>query len=132
MSSTVVSTAGAALNHLGINYRDFPCRSGELYFCTIPENGLTFDMQYDENGLIQLWRFVGTASGFKAGTRCEYRKADNSNATIGILVTDEGDICFYAEQIIDSKDPEGDTRMKRMIKRYTEMISKSSLCEYKL
>lgn len=127
MSNTNVSTLGAALSRLGINYRDFPCRSGEFYFCTIPEKKLTFDIQYEDNGLIRLWRFIGTAPASKAGRRCEYRTSKSPHAVVGMEVTDEGDISFYAEQKVDITDSRSTVRIDRMISSYINLQVDNSL-----
>lgn len=127
MSNTDVSTVRAVLSRLGIDYRDFPCRNGEFYFCTIPEKKLNFDIQYEENGLIRLWRFIGTASASKAGKRCEYRASKYPSAVVGMEVTDEGDVSFYAEQKIDVTDAKCAVRIDRMISRYINMISEVPL-----
>ena len=119
--------AGAALSRLGILYRDLPCRNGELYFCTIPSNGITFDLQYSKDGTIRLWRFVSTTTISKAGVRCEYRKQNYPHAVIGIEVTDEGDISLFAEQKIDGDDPRSEARFLKMLHGYTELIDHSSI-----
>lgn len=127
MSNTNVSTLGVALSRLGINYRDFPCRSGEFYFCTIPEKKLTFDIQYEDNGLIRLWRFIGTAPASKAGKRCEYRASKYPSAVVGMEVTDEGDVSFYAEQKVDITDSRSAVRIDKMISRYINLQVDNSL-----
>lgn len=127
MSNTNVSTLGAAFSRLGIKYRDFPCRSGEFYFCTIPEKKLTFDIQYEDNGLIRLWRFIGAAPASKAGRRCEYRTSKFPHAVVGMEVTDEGDISFYAEQKVDITDSRSAVRIDRMISGYINLQVDNSL-----
>lgn len=127
MSNADVSTLGATLSRLGINYRDFPCRSGEFYFCTIPEKKLTFDLQYGENGLIRLWRFIGKAPTSKVGRRCEYRASQCPSAVVGIEVTDECDISFYAEQKVDITDSRNIARIDRMISGYVNLLMDVSL-----
>lgn len=127
MSNTNVSTLGTILSRHGINYRDFPCRSGEFYFCTIPEKKLTFDLQYNENGLMRLWRFVGEAPASKAGRRCEYRASQYPYTVVGIEVTDEGDISFYAEQKVDINDSRNIARIDRMISGYVNLLMDDSL-----
>ena len=127
MSNTNVSTLGGALSRLGINYRDFPCRSGEFYFCTIPEKKLTFDIQYEDNGLIRLWRFIGTAPASKAGKRCEYRASKYPSAVVGMEVTDEGDVSFYAEQKVDITDSRSAVHIDKMISRYINLQVDNSL-----
>lgn len=127
MSNTDVSTLGAALSRLGINYRDFPCRSGQFYFCTIPEKKLTFDIRYEDNGLIRLWRFIGIAPVSKAGSRCEYRASKSPHAVVGMEVTDEGDISFYAEQKVDITDSRSAVRIDRMISNYINLNVDASL-----
>lgn len=118
-----VNFAGATLNSLGIRYRKLPCKTGEFLFCTIPSNGITFDLQYGDDDTICLWRFVGTASLSEAGMRCEYRKPSYPHTVIGLEVTNEGDVSLYAEQIIERNDPHRDARIVRMIDGYISMIS---------
>lgn len=122
-SNTNISTLGAALNRLGINYREFPHRSGEFYFCTIPENELSFDIQYEEDGMVRLWRFVGTAPLSKAGRRYEYRSPKFPHAAVGVEVTDEGDISYYAERKIDIADSRSATLIDRLIRGYIKLLA---------
>ena len=112
------------LEHLGIKYREYPCRNGELYFCTVP-NGLTFDLKYDEDGTIQLWRFVGTAPTPKAKMRCEYCKPGNPHSVIGIEITDEGDVSFYAMQTLDKNGSDINARIDKMISGYVKLAINS-------
>lgn len=115
--------AGATLNSLGIRYRKLPSRTGEFFFCTIPSNGITFDLQYGDDDTICLWRFVGTASLSKAGMRCEYRKPSYPHTVLGLEVTNEGDVSLYAEQIVERGDSHREEKLVRMIEGYVSMIS---------
>ena len=45
-------------------------------------------------------------------------------------MTDDGDISFYTQQKIDLKDSRREERMLKMIKDYSEIISRSSLRKY--
>lgn len=123
MTNTVTPIADAVLNRLGIPHRDLPCRKGEFYFCTIPTTGTTFDLQCGEDGSIRLWRFVDATSLSKAGMRCEYRKPSHPHTAIGLEVTDEGDVCFYAEHRIDGSDSQRESQIIRMVGSYASMVS---------
>lgn len=123
MTNTVTSIAAAILNRLGISYRGFSCGKGAFFYCKIPTDGYTFDLQYDEDGTIRLWRFVGTAPISKAGKRYECRKPNYPHTAVGIEVTDEGDLSFYAEQKIDPHDSSREECIIRMIEGYVSMIA---------
>lgn len=123
MKNTVTSIAEATFERLGISYKKLPCRKGEFFYCKSPTGDATFNLKYDENGIIRLWRFVATAPISKAGKHCVYRKPDYPYAKIGIEVTDEGDVCFFAEQAIDINDPQKIFRIDKMISGYINLIA---------
>ncbi len=125
MTNTTAFFAEAALNHLSIHYRELPYRDGAFYFCKISD-GLTFDLQLRDNGTIKMWRFVGTAPISNAGVRYEYRKPEYPHIAIGVEVTDEGDVSFYAEQDISVDNSRREERIFKMIKGYTELITRFS------
>ena len=116
------SIAEAALYHLGIRYRRICLKDGILFFCSLP-NELTFDLFMGLDGVIKLWRFVSSVSVSEAGMRCEYRRPDYLDTAIGFEVTDEGDLCLYAEQRVDADNPLRERRIFRMIAGYSEMIT---------
>ena len=99
----------------------FRAEAESSIFCTIPEKKLTFDIQYEDNGLIRLWRFIGTAPASKAGKRCEYRASKYPSAVVGMEVTDEGDVSFYAEQKVDITDSRSAVHIDKMISRYINL-----------
>lgn len=123
MPNLVASAVEAALDRLGIQHRDVPYGSGVLCFCTIPVNGLTFDVWYANNGMIRIWRFVDTAPASKAGTRWEYRNPNHPDAVAGIEVTEEGDVNFYAEQNLDGTDSRSAARIESMIRGFITIIT---------
>ncbi len=127
MANKDIAALGEALSRLGIKYRVLPCKSGEFYFCTAPEKKLTFDIQYEENGLLRLWRFIGAAPVSKAGKRWEYRAVKYPSAVVGMKVTDEGDVSFYAEQKVDITDPQSAARIDGMISGYMDLSADPSL-----
>lgn len=110
------------LDYLNIKYRKIDFKNGELYFCTLPSQ-LTFDLFEGIDGTIKLWSFVGSVPVSKAGMRCEYRSPDHPDTAIGFEVTDEGDLCLYAEQMVDADSPLRERRIFRMIAGYSEMIT---------
>ena len=128
MKNTVTSMSGVVLDRLRIKYRKLPCRDGAFYYCTIPSNGYTFDLQCeDKDNTVRIWRFIGTAPLSKAGRRCEYRNPHYPWAVIGMEVTDEGDVSFYAEQKIEMTDRKSAARIDKMISGYIDMIANSSI-----
>lgn len=128
MKNTVASMSGVVLDRLRIKYRKLPCRDGAFYYCTIPFNGYTFDLQCgDKDNTVRIWRFIGTAPLSKAGRRCEYRNPHYPWAVIGMEVTDEGDVSFYAEQKIEMTDRKSAARIDKMISGYIDMIANSSI-----
>lgn len=123
MTDTVNTTiVEGAFNRLHIRYRKIDFTDGTLSFCT-PPNGLTFDLFTGTDGSIRLWRFVGSVPVEKAGACFEYRKPEYPHTAIGFEVTEEGDLCFYAEQIINATDPQKEHRILKMISGYFEIIS---------
>lgn len=114
--------AKGTLKRLHIAYRELPCRNGWFYCCKNPD-GISFDIKIDNQGMIRLWRFIGTAPLSKSGSRCEYRNPQQPYSVVGMEVTDDGDVSFYAEQKIDATDVKCASRIDRMISRYINMIS---------
>lgn len=123
MQNTVASISADTLDRLGINYRALPCGSGAFYYCKIPASGCTFDLQCDGHDKIRLWRFIGTAPIARAGNRYEYRDPCCPCAAVGMEVTNEGDVSFYAEQKIDITNSHSAARIHKMIRGYIHMIA---------
>ena len=63
----------------------------------------------------------------KLGRRCEYRTSKSPHAVVGMEVTDEGDISFYAEQKVDITDSRSAVRIDRMISSYINLQVDNSL-----
>lgn len=116
------SIAESALRRLDIPYRRACLKEGIMYFCSLPSE-LTFDIFMGSDGSMKLWRFVGSAPVSEAGMRCEYRRPDHPDTAIGFEVTDEGDLCLYAKQIVDTGNPLRERRIFRMIAGYSKMIT---------
>ena len=127
MENTVIDILETELNRLQIKYRKLPTRSGAFYYCKMPTNGYTFDLQCDDQGNIQIWKFIGTAPLSKAGNRYEYRDSKDPCAVVGVEVTDEGDVSFFAEQKMDVASCDSDHRIGSMIRGYINIIADSSL-----
>ena len=122
MQKEYLNTVDTILNQLGINYRKHPCRNSALYFCKMPVNGLTFDLEYNENGTVQMWRFVGTAPVSKAGMKYEYHTPEYPDSAIGLEVTEEGDVRFYLRQKVNKNDPDRVIFITSMIMDYIRRI----------
>ena len=116
MSNTVRSVIELSLLEFGVRYRKL---GDDLYFCILP-NGLTFDLSCSDYGTVQMWRFIGAAPSEKAGTRYVCSKA---NATLGIEVTDEGDVKLFTEfQCIPQRN-DFSQRFSKMLTGYFDMIT---------
>lgn len=122
MAACDLVNAKGTLNRLHIAYRELPCRNGWFYCCK-KNDGISFNIKIDDYGMIRLWKFIGTAPLSKSGSRCEYCNSQHPCSVVGIEVTDEGDVSFYAEKKIDVTDVKCAARIDRMISRYINMIS---------
>ncbi|MGN0685166.1 MAG: hypothetical protein ACI4KC_03615 [Gemmiger sp.] len=119
--------AGTVLQLLGISSKPYPCRIGEFYFCTVPtDKSLTFNLRFSDNRTIRLWRFIGTAPRSAAGYRWEYRNPNVPLAVIGLEVTTDGDICFFAEQELEAYGTASQARISRMVSGYITVITSFS------
>lgn len=119
MNTTITQSV---LNYLNIEYRKSDFSSGRLYFCTLP-NQMTFDLFEGTDRTIRLWRFIGVAPICKFGTKWECQKQEYPLASIGLEVTEEGDLILYAEQTVDADDPQREFRIRKMVDGYSKMIS---------
>ena len=88
---------------------------------------LTFDIKLTDDGTVRLWRFVGNAPISKAGKRCEYRRPEYPHAVVEVEITDEGDLCFFAELKIDPSDSEREICITHMIESYLSVITNMCL-----
>lgn len=114
MSNTVRSVIELSLLEFKVRYRKL---GDDLYFCILP-NDLTFDLMYGDS-TIRMWRFVDSVPLIKAGTCFFYGKA---NATLGVEITDEGDVELFAEYRYDRKAPDIEQRIRKMLTGYIDMI----------
>lgn len=115
--------AEESLKRLCIAYRELPCKNGWFYYCKNTANGISFDIKLTDDGTVRLWRFVGNAPISKAGKRCEYRRPEYPHAVVGVEITDEGDLCFFAELKIDLSDSEREICITHMIESYLSVIT---------
>ena len=105
-----------ALLEFGVRYRKL---GDELYFCML-SNGLTFDMICSDDGTIRIWRFIDSSLLIEAGTHYTCSKA---NATLGIKITDEGDVELFVEYRYGHKVPDIEQRIRKMLTEYINMIT---------
>lgn len=119
--------AEESLKRLLIAYRVLPCKNGWFYYCKNTANGISFDIKLTDDGTVRLWRFVGNAPISKAGKCCEYRRPEYPHAVVGVEITDEGDLCFYAELKIDPSESDSEINMAHMIESYLSVITNMCL-----
>lgn len=116
MASSTRSEIELFLLEFGVRYRKL---GDDLYFCMLP-NGLTFDLLCSDHGNIQMWRFIDTAPLEKAGTRYTCSKA---NATLGVEVTDEGDVKLFTEFQCTSQIEDFSQDVNKILVGYFDMIT---------
>lgn len=116
MASTIRSTIELLLLDFGVRYRKL---GEDLYFCMLP-NGLTFDLLCSDHGTIQMWRFIDTAPLVKAGIRYICSKA---NATLGVEITDEGDVKLFAEFHCVHQNNDFTQDINKILTGYIDMIT---------
>ena len=116
MTSKMRSTIELQLLDFGVQYRKL---GEDLYFCMLP-NGITFDLLCGDNDTVQMWRFIDAAPSDKAGTRYVCSKA---NATLGIEVTDEGDVRLFTELQCTPQHNDFSQHFSKMMTGYFDMIT---------
>lgn len=131
MAMTTTPNIETTLNSLDIEYRKINIKDGAVYFC-FSLNTDTFNLLAKNDGTIKLWRFVEIAPLKKANTKWEYRRSNNPYMAIGLEITDEGDVDFYAEQFIDMNAPEKDQLIRKMITGYSNIIRKADFTNIKM
>lgn len=107
-----------ALLEFGVRYRKL---GDALYFCILP-NSLTFNLRCSDDDTLRMWRFVDSAPLDRAGTRFACYRA---NATLGVEITDEGNVELFAEYRYDHKAPDIEQRIRKMLTGYINMITQS-------
>lgn len=120
MTNTVIHYVQAALDRLGIHYREIPYKNGTLYLCTVPFCGITFDLSCEEDSTIKMWRFVNPSVQDKTRILHEYRK---ENSALGLEATDEGGISLYAECVFCNNGLNAEKHIFKMIKGYANLIT---------
>jgi hypothetical protein len=129
MLKTTTDIARAVLERLSVNIRQFVCKDGVLFFCRNPGNDLTFDLKIIEDKTIRLWRYVSSTSISNAGARFEYCNPCIPNFSIGIEVTEEGNVTLYAELKIEKDDPQKAVTIEKIITGYIKLISDSGFID---
>lgn len=115
MINTVRSIIEIALLESGVRYRKL---GDDVYFCMLL-NGLTFDLRCSDGDTLRMWRFVDSDPISKAGTRFVCCRA---NATLGVEITEEGEVELFAEYRYDYKSPDIEQRIRKMLTGYIDMI----------
>lgn len=121
-----ISVIDSVLTELGMKYRRFEVENTVLLFCTLP-NGRVYDLSVDKDGCIKLWQFIGDASTSQYDMRIVCRRSEYPCAAVGFEVTDEGNICFYAELKVNFNNPNTAEQIYKLIKGYCEIILNFSI-----
>lgn len=122
MKNTAHGVAEAELYRLGIRYRKLDCTGGMFYYCRLPD-GITFDLFAGDDGSVKLWRFVSAALPSESFIKYEYQDPAIPGFSIGLEVTEEGDVSFYVQRQIDPESPERAELMYKTIAGYAAMLA---------
>ena len=109
----------ALLSQLDVDYRKLNLKNGHLYFCTL-SNKITFNLRLEGDGTVTLWRFIGCIQSLQGGTQVEYRKR---KMTVGLEVTDEGDLSFYVKNHFKTGNMDVGKQLKKMLSIYADVIT---------
>ena len=121
MENVINEISQAVLWDLGIYHRKFSCEQGMLYFCSLP-NGMTFDLLAGNDGTVKLWRFVADLPDQGSYIKWEYQNPDWRGLAVGLEITQEGDVCLYAQQQLAVQDPHSRGRLQAIIRGYMKMM----------
>lgn len=119
-TNTVNSVIRGVLDTLDIDYRELPCKSETLWFCSA--NGCTFDLQFKDEK-IRIWRFIDTAHAGRESKRYVCCKKSDSDKIIGVKTTKDGDVVFYAEKKLEVDAIDLEITIRKMITGYISAIS---------
>lgn len=119
-NDTHVYIVNQILKSLEIDYRTIKFKKRNLYFCELPD-GHTFDLCVGTDQTLKIWSFFGSVPVKDFNVRYMYKKSNDSSPTVGIEITDEGDICFYVLQNLDIKNQK--SRIRLLIEGYSKVIS---------
>lgn len=115
-------TVEKVFSELGIHYKKLFCRKSVLYLCKIPSTGITFDLRYDENEYVRIWKIINQRILFCVAKKHKYKITNTHYNVIGFEVTDEGDVRLFSEQKVYVNAPGSYRCLTLMIKDYIEMI----------
>lgn len=120
IENNYITTINEILTDNRISFRKIDYRNGTLYLCRTPF-GQTFNLRLKNNQSIKIWSFVGSVPVKNINVRYVYKKPADSSSTVGIEITDEGDISFYVLQTLDLKHDK--SRIRSLIESYSKVIS---------
>ncbi len=95
-----------------------------LFFCE-SNYGYTFNLCLKNNQTLKIWSFIGEFPDKKTKVQYKLEKINDSYTIVGIDVTDDGDLNFYALQTIGSNKILIVNQVHKLIGCYME-----SLIEY--
>ena len=118
--NTVTSVIRGVFDTLDIDYRELPCRSGALWFCSA--NGCTFDLQF-KDGKLCIWRFLDTEYIGREGKGYVCRKEYDHDRIIGVETTKDGNVVFFARRKLDVDAIDLEITIRKMISGYISAIT---------
>lgn len=93
-----------------------------LFFCK-STYGHTFNLCMENNQTLKLWSFIGEVPVKSTKVQYKWEKTNDSYTVVGIEVTDEGDLNFYALQTIGSNEKLIANRAHKLIDCYVESLT---------
>ena len=116
-----------ALNGLNIKHHKHILASGIFYFCRL-HNGLSFDIKINPDGTVRLWRFVcQNVPHNRTGVEFAYTDSAYPDIVFGFEVTNEYDLCFYAELNMDREETDTAQSIAEQLSIFLHLITKVNL-----
>lgn len=126
VNTTIDHIVNTALDKSNIQHRSLKYDNETLYFARLC-NGLTFDMIFKQDGILRLWRFIHTGIPMdRINVRFEYSKSkcENENETIGLRLTEEGDLELSLEKKYDNlENLNVEEDIQKKIDEFSKIIS---------
>ena len=115
-------TCEAALGRLGIRFHRALLADGAIFFCR-QADGTTFDLLMESSGLVRVWRFLESGlSPRRSGGPGAWQTSRDGSLSAGFELTDEGDLCCFAQQRIPPDARDQEARVARQLAWFTRLL----------
>lgn len=109
---------------LSIHYTRHSFPHSTLYFCQM-EDGQTFDVKFEGNGMLRMWRFLDAVLSSPQAGSCLSLCQPNTSIRSGFSVTEEGDLCLFCEQQLLEEAGDALTLMAKQLLSFLTLMNKN-------